>query len=459
MTTLLFANNIKTTLSAPITTTSTTITVSSGAGMPVPTTGQTFLITLVDASTGLLYEIASCTTRSGNTLIVARGQEGTTPLNWNAGDTVAMFPTAGTMQNFAQISGAAFTGAVSATTLTASGLLTANTAYLPGGSLQIGANSPNVNVIFKNDATISTNNGVNYYALAKSDGGTYTLNINGNASTAYSATNATNAVNATNVTSGGTVTTNSIVAGTSTPFFGGVITAIDTTGGGNVFSANILNGAGTGFIATSATGASGFDYFGAWTQTGTKLAAIDSGGNVYSIGSITGDTVKTNSAVIGTTTPFDIGVVTGINTSGGGNVFSANIITGAGTGFIATAETGASGFDFFGAWTQTGTRLAAIDGGGNVDGQSFNYLEAGKISLTGVGYCYLFNGLLMQWGVGTYNNGDFVNFSIAMTNVWSLQITDNNGHNPAGSQSQQSNGFYMSLPAQTECRWLVLGSS
>jgi hypothetical protein len=200
MTTLLFANNIKTTLSAPITTTSTTITVSSGTGMPVPTTGQTFLITFVDATTGLLYEIASCTTRSGNTLTVVRGQEGTTPLNWNAGDTVAMFPTAGTMQNFAQISGAAFTGAVSATTLTASGLLTANSAYLPGGVLQIGANSPNANTIFKNDATLSTNYGANYYPIARGDGGTYALNITGNSGTATLATTATtaNALNTSN---------------------------------------------------------------------------------------------------------------------------------------------------------------------------------------------------------------------------------------------------------------------
>ena len=200
MTTLLFANNIKTTLSAPITTTSTTIIVSSGTGMPVPTTGQTFLVTFVDASTGLLYEIASCTTRSGNTLTVVRGKEGTTPLNWNAGDTVAMFPTAGTMQNFAQISGAAFTGAVSATTLTASGLLTANTAYLPGGSIQVGANSPSANTLFRYDATLSTNYGVNYYPIAKGDSGTYALSITGNSATATLATTATtaNALNAGN---------------------------------------------------------------------------------------------------------------------------------------------------------------------------------------------------------------------------------------------------------------------
>jgi hypothetical protein len=312
MTTLLYANNAITALSSPITTSSTVISVAPGTGnlFPSPVSPQSFRITLTDAATGLIYEILDCTSRSGDSMTVSRAQEGTTAHSWSAGDKVSMFPTAGTMQNLAQ-----------------------NNGY--------GAN------------------------------GTWNINVSG---TSSFATNATNAVNSTNVVSGGTVNTNSIVAGTTTPFYlGGVVTAIDTTGGGNVFSANILNGAGTGFIATSATGASGFDYFGAWTQSGT--------------------------------------------------------------------------------------RLAAIDGGGNIDGQSFNYLEAGKVSLTGVGYSYLFNGLLMQWGVGTYNNGDFVSFPIPMTNIWSLQLTDNNGRNTCGSQSQNSTGFVMSLPAQTLVRWLVLGSS
>ena len=54
MTTLLYANNAITALSSPITTSSTVISVAPGTGnlFPSPTSGQSFRITLTDASTG-----------------------------------------------------------------------------------------------------------------------------------------------------------------------------------------------------------------------------------------------------------------------------------------------------------------------------------------------------------------------------------------------------------------------
>lgn len=204
----------------------------------------------------------------------------------------------------------------------------------------------------------------------------------------------------------------------------------------------------------------GYGANGTWNinVSGTSAFATNATNAVNATNVVSGGTVHTTSAVVGATTPTDFGVITGVNSTGGGNVFTANLLGGPATGFIAVGATGASGFDFFGAW-QNGVRLAAIDGNGSVDGQNFNFLEAGKVSLTGVGYTYLFNGLLMQWGVGTYNNGDFVSFPIPMTNIWSLQLTDNNGRNTCGSQTQNSTGFTMSLPSQTFVRWLVLGSS
>lgn len=94
---LIFANNANTTLAGAITNTATSLNVAAGGGalFPNPTGGQYFVMTLVDAATGLLNEIMWCTARSGDVFTVVRGQEGTTALNWNPGDIVAELWTAG----------------------------------------------------------------------------------------------------------------------------------------------------------------------------------------------------------------------------------------------------------------------------------------------------------------------------------------------------------------------------
>lgn len=104
MTTLLFANNAGSTLAGAITNVSTTLNLASGGGslFPNPSAGQSFLVTAVDASTGLLREIMSCTARSGDTLTVVRAQEGTTALNWNPGDLIQNLVTAGTLAQMLQ---------------------------------------------------------------------------------------------------------------------------------------------------------------------------------------------------------------------------------------------------------------------------------------------------------------------------------------------------------------------
>jgi len=104
MTIQLFANNAKTTLAAPINSSQTTITVAPGTGslFPSPTTGQQFKVTLVSASSSTVYEICNCTARSGDTLTVQRGQEGTTGTPFVLSDIVGHYDTAAVMTDLVQ---------------------------------------------------------------------------------------------------------------------------------------------------------------------------------------------------------------------------------------------------------------------------------------------------------------------------------------------------------------------
>ena len=105
MTILLFANNAKSTLAAPLSSVSTTAVLASGTGslFPSPTTGQGFKMTFVDNATGLLNEIVLVTARSGDTLTIVRAQEGTIAQSWLANDLAGMYFTAGSIQNNIQL--------------------------------------------------------------------------------------------------------------------------------------------------------------------------------------------------------------------------------------------------------------------------------------------------------------------------------------------------------------------
>jgi len=80
---VLIANNAGSELASSITATQTTITLVDASAFPTPTGGDWFPLTLVE--TPLVVEIAHCTARSGNTLTVARAQEGTAGLALSAG--------------------------------------------------------------------------------------------------------------------------------------------------------------------------------------------------------------------------------------------------------------------------------------------------------------------------------------------------------------------------------------
>jgi len=105
MTILLFSNDGSSTLAGAINSTQTTCALAAGTGVkfPNPVAGQGYLATLIDAATGLIKEIVLVTAMSGdNVTAMVRGQEGTTPQSYLAGDIFAHQCTAGTMQAMLQ---------------------------------------------------------------------------------------------------------------------------------------------------------------------------------------------------------------------------------------------------------------------------------------------------------------------------------------------------------------------
>ena len=104
MTTFIFKNNANSTLAGGITNTSTGANLAPGTGItfPNPSTGQVFAATLIDAATQTLNEVVYVTAIATDTVTMLRGQEGTTPLNWLAGDFFIHQLTAGQMTSFLQ---------------------------------------------------------------------------------------------------------------------------------------------------------------------------------------------------------------------------------------------------------------------------------------------------------------------------------------------------------------------
>jgi hypothetical protein len=78
MSTPKFANNATTTITARISDTDTSIVVAAGALFPALAAGEYFKATLQDTQNNL--EIVRVTARSGNTMTVLRGQDGTLAL-------------------------------------------------------------------------------------------------------------------------------------------------------------------------------------------------------------------------------------------------------------------------------------------------------------------------------------------------------------------------------------------
>lgn len=130
--TVLANNNAASTLAGAITNTATTANLASGTGVlfPAPTGSNYFCLTFNDAATGLLREIVHVTNVTADTITMVRAQEGTTALNWLAGDLALNLFTAGTFN--ALVQQPAFTTLQSSVTAIQANIrtrLTSNTTY------------------------------------------------------------------------------------------------------------------------------------------------------------------------------------------------------------------------------------------------------------------------------------------------------------------------------------------
>jgi hypothetical protein len=91
----IYCNNLSTTLSAPISSTATTIPLSSSAQVPAFSTGDVLAVTMNDAATGSVFEVIYATGASGGNLTgCTRGEEGTTAVSWLANDRIYAAVTA-----------------------------------------------------------------------------------------------------------------------------------------------------------------------------------------------------------------------------------------------------------------------------------------------------------------------------------------------------------------------------
>lgn len=97
MTRIRWSNNAGTTLALSISNVDTTATLASGTGalFPSPAAGEYFTMTF---SAGVDREIVNVTNRVGDVVTIVRGQEGTTALAWNAGDSAENLLTAESMR-------------------------------------------------------------------------------------------------------------------------------------------------------------------------------------------------------------------------------------------------------------------------------------------------------------------------------------------------------------------------
>ena len=98
---VLFSNNASTTLSAGVGNSATSITVADGSVFPSISGSDYFYLTLEVNSDPTLKEIVKCTARSGNTLTITRGQDGTSARTFSNGDKCELRLTAAGLNDVA----------------------------------------------------------------------------------------------------------------------------------------------------------------------------------------------------------------------------------------------------------------------------------------------------------------------------------------------------------------------
>lgn len=95
--TQLFNNNATTTLSAPLASGTTSMSVGSSSSFTAPTGEDFLLVTLIRISDSAI-EVVKVTNITGTTWTIERAQDGTTALDFIAGDKVELRVTAGFLQ-------------------------------------------------------------------------------------------------------------------------------------------------------------------------------------------------------------------------------------------------------------------------------------------------------------------------------------------------------------------------
>lgn len=130
MSLLLFNNNASSLLASGINNSVTTLAVTptQGSLFPAPGAGQVATITLEDVSGNIEY--VTCTARTGDTLTIVRGAEGSTPLSFASGSRVEQRVTAGMLSAMLQKTGG--------DTLSGSTAVSGVIALGSGGSIQGG---------------------------------------------------------------------------------------------------------------------------------------------------------------------------------------------------------------------------------------------------------------------------------------------------------------------------------
>ena len=109
------ANNAFGTLTAGISSTQTTLTLNSaeGARFPALVAGEYFYATLIDTSNNL--EIVKVTARSADTMVVVRGQDGSTARAFSANDRFELRPVAALFNEYAKKTGDTIAGDLTVT--------------------------------------------------------------------------------------------------------------------------------------------------------------------------------------------------------------------------------------------------------------------------------------------------------------------------------------------------------
>ncbi len=240
-----FVNNFLTTVGATFSSTATTLTLSSSAGLPVLAAGQVMPITLNDAATGLISEIMYATAISGANLTVTIGEEGTTAQNWAVGDRAFCDFTAGTVAPISTI----------------------NNVQLGSYSYAVDSGVANAISIGLNPAPAALTDGMEIRTkVAATNTGAVTINTNG-----------LGAVAANGIT--GALAAGTLIAGNpytfvySSSLAAWVLTGVDALNSANATNAtnapNATNLVGSGTISSTTTGGAGLSVSTAGTVTGT----------------------------------------------------------------------------------------------------------------------------------------------------------------------------------------------